>query len=89
MVEKMRGSKPMKMKNLDYRELEPSILESPTRSKKHTCLFGSPKFLPEMEWSDMRRRQSRWTPTPLLLTKNDGEVVDESGRSKKVGLQRS
>ena len=89
MVEKMRGSKPMKMKNPDYKELEPSILESPARSKKHACLFGSPKFPPEMEWSDMRRRQSRRTPTPLLSTKNDGEVVDESGRSKKVGLRRS
>ena len=55
----MRGSKPIKIKNIDYRELEPCILESLARSKKHTCLFGSPKFPPEMELSDMRRRQSR------------------------------
>ena len=52
----MRGSKPMKMKNTDYRELEPSILESLARSKKHSCLFGSTKFPSEMELSDMRRR---------------------------------
>ena len=49
----MRGSKPMKMKNT---ELEPCILESPARSKKHACLFGLPKFPPEMELSDMRSR---------------------------------
>ena len=55
MVEKMRGSKPTKMKNTDYRELKPCILESPVRSKKHVCLFGSPKFPSEMELSDMRR----------------------------------
>ena len=85
----MRGSKPTKMKNTDYRELEPSILESSTRSKKHACLFGSPKFPPEMELSDMRRRQSRRTPAPLLSTKNDGEVADGSGRREKAGLRRS
>ena len=86
MVEKMRGSKPMKIKNTNYKELEPSILESSARSKKHACLFGSPKFPPEMELSDMRRRQSRQTPAPLLSTKNDSEVVDGSGRREKVGL---
>ena len=37
----------------------------------------------------MRRRQSRWTPPPLLSTENDGDVADESGRRKKVGLRRS
>ena len=51
--DQMRGSKPTKMKNT---ELEPCILESPARSKKHACLFGSPKFSPEMELSDMRSR---------------------------------
>ncbi|RVW49352.1 putative LRR receptor-like serine/threonine-protein kinase MEE39 [Vitis vinifera] len=51
--DQMRGSKPTKVKNT---ELEPCILESPVRSKKHACLFGSPKFLPEMELSDMRSR---------------------------------
>ena len=85
MVEKMKGSKPMKMKNTNYRELEPCILESSARSKKHVCLFGSPKFLPEMELSDMRRRQS----APLLSTENDCEVADGSGRKEKVGLRRS
>ena len=84
----MRGSKPMKMKNTDYRELEPSILEL-ARSKKHACLFRSLKFLPEMELSDMKRRQSRRTPAPLLSTKNNGEVADGSGRREKVGLWRS
>ncbi|RVX23464.1 Retrovirus-related Pol polyprotein from transposon RE1 [Vitis vinifera] len=86
MVEKMRGSKPTKMK---YRELEPCILESPVRSKKHACLFGSPKFPLEMELSDMRRRQSCRTSAPLLSTENDCEVVDGSGRREKVGLLRS
>ena len=89
MVEKMRGSKPTKMKNIDYRELEPCIWESPARSKKHACLFGSPKLPSEMELSDMRRRQSSRTPTPQLSTENDGEVANESGRRKKVGLRRS
>ena len=45
------------------------------RSKKHACLFGSPKFPPKMELSDMTRRQSFRTPTPLLLTENDGSGV--------------
>ena len=49
----MRGSKPMKMKNT---ELEPCILESSARLKKHACLFGLPKFPLEMELSDMRSR---------------------------------
>ena len=49
----MRGSKPTKMKNT---ELEPCILESSARSKKHACLLGSPKFLPKMEHSDIRSR---------------------------------
>ena len=55
-------------------------MTSPARSKKHACLFRLPKFPPEMELSDMRRRQSRRTPAPLLSTENDGEVVDGSGR---------
>ena len=59
------------------------------RSKKHACLFGLPKFPPEMELSDMMRRQSCRTPTPLLLTENDGDVVDGSGRREKVGLLSS
>ena len=49
----MRGSKPTKMKNT---ELEPCILESLARSKKHACLFGSPKFLLEMELSNIKSR---------------------------------
>ncbi|KAL6318150.1 hypothetical protein AAG906_035655 [Vitis piasezkii] len=57
--------------NEKYRELESCILELPMRLKKHACLFGSPKFPPEMELSDMTRRQSCRTPTPLLLTEND------------------
>ena len=61
--------------NEKYRELESCILESPMRSKKHACLFGSPKFPPKMELSDMTRRQSFRTPTPLLLTENDGSGV--------------
>ncbi|KAL6338722.1 hypothetical protein AAG906_023871 [Vitis piasezkii] len=73
MVEKMRGSKPTKMKI----------------QRKHACLFGSPKFPSEMELSDMRRRQSCRTPAPLLSTENDCEVVDGSGRREKVGLLRS
>ena len=79
----MRGSKPTKIKNIDYRELEPCILESPARSKKHACLFGTPKFPSEMELRDMRRKQSCRTPAPLLLTKNDGEVANGSGRREK------
>ena len=61
--------------NEKYRELESCILESPMRSKKYACLFGSPKFPPKMELSDMTRRQSFRTPTPLLLTENDGSGV--------------
>ena len=49
----MRGLKPTKMKNT---ELEPCILESSARSKKHACLFGSPKFPPEMELSNIKSR---------------------------------
>ena len=48
--DQMRGSKPTKMKN------KSCILELSARSKKHACLFGSPKFSPEMELSDMRSR---------------------------------
>ncbi|RVW68421.1 hypothetical protein CK203_062848 [Vitis vinifera] len=55
-------------------------MTSPARSKKHACLFGLPKFPPEMELSYMRRRQSRRTSAPLLSTENDGEVVDGSAR---------
>ena len=51
--DQMRGSKPTKMKNT---ELESCILELSARSKKHACLFGSPKFLPEMELSNIKSR---------------------------------
>ena len=64
-------------------------MTSPARSKKHACLFGLLKFPPEMELSDMRRRQSCRTSAPLLSTENDGEVADGSGRREKAGLRRS
>ena len=63
------------MKNTDYRD------------GLHLVVAG--QILSEMELSDMMRRQSRRTPTPLLSTENDGEVADGSGRREKVGLQRS
>ena len=75
MAEKMRGSKPTKMKNTDYRD------------GLHLVVVG--RILPKMELSDMMRRQSRRTPAPLLSTENDGEVADGSGRREKVGLRRS
>ena len=71
----MRGSKPTKMKNTDYRD------------GLHLVVVG--QILSEMELSDMKRRQSRRTPAPLLSTKNNGEVADGSGRREKVGLWRS
>ncbi|XP_034711408.1 transcription factor MYB10-like [Vitis riparia] len=51
MVEKMRGKKPTKMKNTDYRD------------GLHLVVAGRiPKFLPEMELNHMRRRRDETEP---------------------------
>ena len=61
------------------------------RSKKHAFMFGLPKFPLEMELSDMRRRQNRRAPAPIIPVAEAREAAagGKSAGKGQWGLLRS
>ena len=77
MVEKMRESKPIKMKNTDYRD------------GLHLVVAG---LIPQVLAGDgTERHEEAESPdsSTAVITENNDEVADGSGRREKVGLRRS